>query len=74
MDKVTKLAKLMADTLYTWADEELVDLFLDPSITWDYWKNHITNGCFHSLSTRAEKIAYLKKQGFDIKELTGVSS
>jgi len=75
MDKVTKLAKLMSDTLYTWSDEELLDLFLDSSISWEEGSNLYCNSIQHwPLCTRAEKIAYLEKQGFNIKELTGIQS
>lgn len=62
MDELTKLAKLITDSINTWCDEELIDLFLDDSITWD-------DG-YNTLCSRAEKIAYLKKHNlFDLRSL-----
>lgn len=59
-NKVTNLAKLMSDTLYTWCDEELIDLFLDDSITWE--ENNKT------FCSRSEKITYLENNGFDLDD------
>jgi len=62
MDKVTKLAKLMTDSIYTWCSEELIDLFLDDSISWEHG--------MHGLCSREEKIAYLKKHDlFDLRSI-----
>lgn len=63
MDKLSelrKLTKLMTDSIDTWCDEELIDLFLDDSITWEHG--------IEGLCNRKEKIAYLKKHDlFDLR-------
>ena len=55
MDKVTKLAELMSETIYTWCDEELISLFLDDSITWEHGNE--------SFCSRKEKLSHLNKLG-----------